>query len=159
MTESGKTTLGKQLCRIQRQCGFKTIVLDPMHDPEWQADFKTHSPDVFLRMLWQSRRCMAFIDEAGKHAGRFDDLMEETATESRHWGHSMFYLSQRGAMLSPTIRGQCKHLFLFAMAADDTKELARNFNCPQLKEANILQPGEYFHVTRFGIFERCRAWE
>lgn len=158
MTESGKTTFAKQLSRSLHEQKKNVIVLDPMNDPDWGGGYRTANPDEFLKVFWSNQQCYAFIDESGDVVGQYDVLMRQTATKGRHWGHSCFYLSQRGAMLSTTVRAQCRHLFLFCSAADDCKVLAREFNQPELLTANNLPQGEYFHVARFGKLERGKLW-
>lgn len=154
MTESGKTTLAKKLAASYRAAGVSVLVLDPLCDPEWGADFQTSDPDEFLEVYWASRSCAVFIDEAGESVGRFDKTMEKTATRGRHWGHSNHYLSQRGAQISRTVRDQCSHIFLFTTALDDSKIHANEWNKPELKTCNALPQGAYFHATRFGKLER-----
>jgi len=78
MTLSGKTSIAKTLCAKYKASGVKTIVLDPMNDPAWQADFRTYDPEEFLNILWASRQCAVFIDESGDMVGRFDKEMEKT---------------------------------------------------------------------------------
>ena len=150
MTESGKTTLAKRLAKRYKQKGVNVLLLDPLNDPGWEVDFRTTDADEFLRVFWQSRRCAAFIDEAGDAVGRFDTVMQRTATRGRHWGHNVHYISQRGAMLAPTVRDQCGHLFLFTTALNDSKLHANEWNNPELAQANSLPQGCYYHVTRFG---------
>lgn len=154
MTESGKTTFAAQLSHAYSNNGFGVLVLDPMRDARWRANFITSNPDEFLRVFWNSQRCMAFIDEAGETVGRFDELMVRTATRGRHWGHSCHYLSQRGALLNRTVRDQCSHLFLFTTALEDCKLHANEWNKPQLREACNLAQGDYFHATRFGVLDK-----
>lgn len=155
MTESGKTTLAKQLV-IASQA--KSIVLDPMNDPGWQADFKTANSAEFLDMVWASEKCDVVVDEAGEAIGRYDVIMEKIATQSRHWGHNAYFLTQRGAQISATVRAQCRHLFLFTSAKDDCKILANEYNRPELLEANTLPQGHFIHVTRFGHCSRGKLW-
>lgn len=177
MTESGKTTLAKRLAKSYYQRGRGVIVLDPMGDPEWSPIdrdglpfdqiqqqmaklrnegrfFQTADPDEFLRVFWDSQSCMVFIDEAGDAVGRYDTAMQQTATKGRHWGHSVHYLSQRGAQLARTVRDQCSHLFLFTTAKKDALLHADEWNQPELVQASLLPQGEYFHVTRFGELQR-----
>lgn len=158
MTESGKTTFARQLSHKLKQSGEPVIVLDELCDPGWAADFRTADSDEFLKVFWASRGCYAFIDEAGDAVGRYDDAMRRTATRGRHWGHSCFYLSQRGALLSATVRGQCKHLFLFTSPLDDCKVYAREFNKPELLAGANLPQGHYFHVQRYGNVTRGQLW-
>jgi len=159
MTESGKTTLAKKLAAHYKANGIGVLVLDPLSDPEWQADYKTSNPDDFLRVFWESRQCAVFIDEAGESVGRFDDAMIRTATKGRHWGHACHYISQRGAMLSKTVRGQCRHLFMFCMALDDGKEMAKEYNCPELMQCVNLEQGGYYHIARFGTLTRSNIFQ
>ena len=154
MTESGKTTLAKRLANAYRSRGFKIIVLDPLSDPEWCADFRTDDVEQFLNTFWNSRKCMAFIDEAGESVGTYDKVMIKTATKGRHWGHSVHFISQRGTQVARTVRDQCSHLFLFTTAMQDSKIHANEWNNPTLTQANLLQKGEYFHATRFGKLEK-----
>ena len=46
MTMSGKTTLAKRLAAHYTQNGINVVVLDPMYDPEWEADFTTADENV-----------------------------------------------------------------------------------------------------------------
>ena len=153
-TLSGKTSLAKELAKAYRARGIPVVVLDPMSDPEWESDFKTRDPDEFLRVLWDSEQCAGFIDEAGKSAGRFDEAMIETATEGRHFGHRMHYISQRGAQLSVTLRTQCTELFLFNTSLDDCKVHANEWGEPELKKGNVLPHFPYYYKSRFKPVQR-----
>jgi len=158
MTESGKTSLAKQLSARYKSQGIGVLVLDPMHDPGWTADYQTDDQHEFMDVFFNSRSCMAFIDEAGESVGQYDKLMTKTATKSRHWGHSVTYISQRGTMINRTVRDQCRHLFLFASALEDCKVYAREFNKPELVEAANFAPGEFFKVGRFVPAERMKLF-
>lgn len=149
MSESGKTTLARQLSHILHSSGHKVLVLDEMNDPGWAADYITDDNDLFLEAFWANRECFVFIDEAANSVGRYDDAMRQTATQGRHWGHSCFYISQRGSGVNATVRGQCRHLYLFSSPIEDCKIYAREFNRTELLEAAQLPQGEYFHVKRF----------
>lgn len=156
MTESGKTTLAKRLAAKYKADGYKVIVLDSMCDPGWQADYQTSDPDEFLATFWASQSCMCFIDEAGDSVGRYDKVMQRTATRGRHWGHSVHYISQRGVQIATTVRDQCSHIFLLTTSAADSKIHANEWNAPIILRANALRKGQYFHATRFGAVE-CGA--
>lgn len=158
MTESGKTSLAKQLAAYYKSKGIGILVLDPMHDPGWNADYQTDDQNEFLEVFFNSRRCMVFIDEAGESVGQYDKIMTRTATKGRHWGHSVHYISQRGTMVNRTVRDQCRHLFLFATALDDCKLYAREFNKPELLQAANFGPGEFFKTGRFTTVERCKLF-
>lgn len=151
MTESGKTALAKKLAEKYKEAGINVIVLDPLTDPSWNADYQTSDPDEFLQVFWQSRKCAVFIDEAGESAGRYDNAMIKTATKGRHWGHNVHYISQRGSMISPTIRGQCSKLFLFNTGLKDAKVHAEEWGKEELKNANQLKRGEFYHCDKFDL--------
>lgn len=160
-TESGKTTLAKRLASALHARGEHILILDPLNDPEWPSGdrtFRTHDPEVFLAVLWKSRQCHAFIDEAGDMVGRFDETMRKTATSGRHWGHSCYYISQRGAMVDTTVRAQCRHLFLFASSAKDCKVLAEEYNAPELIQVVDFPAGRYFHKARFQPLQTGELW-
>lgn len=174
MTESGKTTLGKQMAHAYFREDFGVIVLDPMCDPGWKPPqgneldiewkyqlkkryYQTDDPEEFLRVFWDSRQCMVFIDEAGDAVGKYDHAMQQTATKGRHWGHCVHFLSQRGAQLSPTVRHQCSHMFLFTTAKQDAELLAREWNQPELVNASQLPQFEFYHVQRYAPLKRGKV--
>jgi hypothetical protein len=164
-TESGKTTCGKRLAHRWLDCGTNVIVLDPLNDPGWKPAgyveredspqiIQTSSPAEFLEIFWASRRCAAFIDEAGQTVGRYEMVMQETATRGRHWGHSVHFLTQRGTQIALTVRDQCTRMFLFRTGPKDSKIHAEEWGQPQLLNAVHLAKGNYYYVTRFGELKR-----
>jgi len=164
MTESGKTTLAKELAKRLKAKNIPVLVLDPMHD-EWAADFQTDDPDEFLNAFWSTEwkhrdsGAHCFIDESGDSVGRFNTLMNQTATKGRHWGHSVYFLTQRGAQLSPTVRDQCSNLFLFVSGLKDCKIHAEEWNKPELIEAAQMPQGDYFSVKRHAPIKRFNIFE
>lgn len=158
MTESGKTTLAKALTHQFHKQGIGVLLLDPMNDPGYAAHYRTADPSAFLDVLWANQSCMCFVDESADMVGRFDTTMQQTATKGRHFGHSCFYISQRGAQLSATVRAQCRHLYLFTSAKDDCKTLANEFNKPELLNANSLPQGHFYDVSRFGPATLRKLW-
>ena len=159
MTESGKTTLAKKLLRDFKKSGIKSIVFDPLNDPNWCSDEKYDDSDDFLESFWSNRRCAVFIDEAGESVGRYDMMMQKTATRGRHWGHSVHYLAQRATQLNRTVRDQCSHLFLFCSSKEDGKIHAQDWNDDALLRCNELKRGEFFHATRFDPARKYNIFE
>ena len=157
MTESGKSTLGKHFVREHQARGIGTIVLDPLNDPEWAADYQTDQKDDFLAVVKQSRKCALFVDESGEQIGHYSDEMFWLATRARHYGHKSYFLSQRAQQISPTVRTQCSTLALFNVSKKDAEILADDFNRPELKEANQLRQFEFFLVNRFGPTRRFKT--
>lgn len=150
MTEMGKTTLARALSAAYRKQGFKNIVLDPLRDPRWSADFITSDGDEFLDIAKRSKRCMLFMDEGSESVGRYNFEMQWTATQSRHWGHSSHFIAQGAVQLAPIVRDQCSRVFLFCCGARNGKLLAEEFNAPELDLCVSLLPGEYFSAVRGG---------
>lgn len=149
-TESGKTTLARNLAAHYKHSGYGVLVLDPLTDPRWPCDFITADAEEFLDIFWRSRRCIAFMDEGGESVGRYDLAMQKTATRGRHWGHSCHYIAQDPTQLAPIVRAQCSHLFAFALSLRQSKVLAEEFNEPLLETCTKLRQGEYIHAQRFG---------
>lgn len=158
MTQSGKTTLAKALVQRYRKNGIGVLVLDPLNDPGWCANWQTNDPAAFLDTFWNSRQCACFIDESGDAVGRYDEAMQRTATRGRHWGHRVHYLTQRGAQLSRTVRDQCSEIFLFTTSQKDAKLHAEEWNRDELAKAHTLQQGEYFHTGRFSPLTKNSLW-
>ena len=158
ISESGKTTLALRLAAAYKAQGVGVLVLDPLRNPEWHADFITNDETEFLDTFWRSRSCMCFIDEAGEAVGKYNLAMQKTVTRGRHWGHAVHVISQRGAQLSVTVRDQCRHLFLFCSSRRDGEMLAAEFNRPELAECAGLKQGEYFHASRFGELKRTQLF-
>lgn len=124
-------------------------MLDPLNDPEWEADYQTDDNEEFLNVMYQNRSCALFIDESGQSIGRYAQEMAACATQSRHFGHKAYFISQRAVQLDRTVRDQCTTLFVFRVGHNDAKVLAEEFGYEELKEAHKLKKGECFVVTRF----------
>jgi hypothetical protein len=151
-TASGKTTLAKKLCKQAASDGISSIVLDPIGDPDWTqhgAGFVTSDPEKFSEVVKASRSCWLFVDESGEAIGRYNDSLFWLATRSRHYGHRAYFLTQRGAQLSPTVRDQCTELFLFSCSTRDAKILSEEFIRPELLQAPEFPPGKCFRVRRY----------
>lgn len=150
MSESGKTTLARGLCHYYKSQGRGTLVLDPLNDPRWRADYQTTNAEEFLEVMRRSKSCYCFIDEGGQMVGRYNVEMQWCATQARHWGHSCHFIAQGATQLAPIVRDMCSHLFLFCCAKRNGVLLAEDWNEPLLERcADIPQYG-YFHASKFG---------
>ncbi len=146
---SGKTTLAKLLIPIYQRNNIKTVVLDPLQDPTWNADFQTDDNDTFLQTMYQSRSCALFVDESGSAIGRYSGSMAVVATQSRHLGHKAHFITQRPSQLDKTIRDQCSTLFLFCVSKKDAITLADEFGYDEILRACKFRQGECLKITRF----------
>jgi hypothetical protein len=166
MTESGKTTLAKAIAREQVKSQRGVIVLDPF-STKWDCDFQTADQSQFLSVVWANQDCDVFIDEAGLAVGHFDKLMQQLATQGRHYamrngtwggGHNCYFICQRAKMISPTVRTQCRTLFAFHQAREDAEILAREYGYDELLACPDLAQGEFFKVQRFEGVTRGRVF-
>lgn len=152
-TESGKTTLAKQLARKFCDRGISVLVLDPLRDPAWSASYVTADPGEFFDLYWQNESCAVFIDESGElcSSKNYAQSMVDSATRGRHYGHKNFYIAQRGTLIRRTIRDQCRDLFLFNSGLEDCKIHSAEWNAPNIRHNGpFLKKGEFLHKPRMG---------
>jgi hypothetical protein len=155
---SGKTTLATKLAATHKNKGRGVLVLDPLLDPAWGADFCTFDPDLYIDTVYKSRSCALFVDESGETIGRYGGVMETLATRSRHFGHKAHFLCQRATQISKTMRAQCSEAYIFNLCLDDGIDLAREFNAPILREVHTLKQGECIYIRRFSAPVRLNAF-
>lgn len=146
--ESGKTTLAKIISRKLRARGHGVLVLDKWRSPDWNAHEVVTDADQFKELVYQSRKCYCFVDEAPETL-ELDRENNHFATMSRHWGHSFYFISQRVTGLTPMIRTNCSNIFLFKQHHEDAKILAREFACDNLFMSKTLRKGEF--IAKQGI--------
>lgn len=151
MTMSGKSTLAKMMVQKYKTKNppTRTIVLDPIQDPDWRADFQTDENDIFLEAMYASRSCALFVDESGSAIGRYGGSMAVVATQSRHLGHKAHFLTQRPSQLDKTIRDQCSVLFLFRVSRSDAKTLYEEFGNEEILESPNFPQGQCLKIERF----------
>lgn len=151
-TESGKTTLAKSFARKLRLAGKPVVVCDILAS-QWDCNILFDDPEEFLAYVQTVEKCYIFIDEAGEVNSLHKEL-SWLATRSRHYGHSVFFISQRVMALKPIVRTQCSVLHTFTMSFNDAKLLCDDFNHEELIEATKLQQGHFLSCTRFGRVEK-----
>lgn len=145
---SGKTTFAAKKAIALQNNGVSCIVLDPLADQRWKGAscFVTADREKFLEVVWNSRSCAIFVDEAGREIGKYSDTMNELATMGRHFGHKCHFITQRSKQLSPHLRDQCSELAIFKQSLADTRDLANEFVEEKINEAHTLQKGEFILV-------------
>jgi len=151
MTESGKTTLAKNIAFQLMRKKQPVMVLDILGS-QWPANFQTTNIIEFMNYVSRVKNCYIFIDEAGE-VGKLNKEFYWLATRSRHFGHSVFFITQRSMQLKPIIRGQCQQLFLFCSTKKDCQILYEDFNHNELLTGNSLRQGTFLHAQRFS---ECR---
>lgn len=146
-TGAGKSTLARELVRMfgPDRCLIHDPLLSEWHGAETHADSES-----FLAAFHASRSRHCFVDESLEVAGHHDRDMIVTATRGRHYGNRCWYLSQRAAGLSVTLRAQCSSLFLFRVRTRDAEAIADDFDDDGLLASSRLPPYVFLHKTRFG---------
>lgn len=154
-TESGKTTLAKQLAAGYQAKGIPVIVLDPMLD-NWPADIITDDKTRFNAIVKHpdTQGCAIFVDESGEAIGRYDQEMVWLATRARHYGHNSHFIVQRTTMLNKTICTQCRYLYLFNCTFSDAKMLSEDFAGFDPREVVNLPQFHYFFCNSWGIAQK-----
>lgn len=153
-TGSGKSVFARSLSRRLYQYKKGIIVYDP-YRAKWSADYIDADFDTFIERVNTSENCLVIVDESGD-IGRYNKRLESLATQSRHRGHDMVFISQRIQQLSVTVRENCAGLYLFRSSVAAGEILADSWIAPDLKEAHMLKVGEYYEVMRMGA---CRKME
>lgn len=156
-TESGKSCLAKLLAAELKASGKTVAVLDPLCDPGWKATFQTDDIEEMRIFLEKNRSVYLFVDECGEWFNEGNDTTHAwLATRSRHYGHSVFFISQRAVQIPTTMRGQASRLFLFTSSAYDGKIHSEEWNKNELLECNSLPQFHFIRCSRFGVIERLR---
>jgi hypothetical protein len=108
----------------------------------------------FAAVVRASLRCQVFVDESPELIGGRSPDHAWMATQARHLGHQVHFLAQRATMLSPTVRGQCSHVFAFRSPTPDAKLLAEERAAPELIGASTLALGHYLYARPDGRVTR-----
>ena len=156
MTESGKSTLGKALATELHSRGKPVMVLDILGSA-WDATYVTSNINEFMDVVKGVQSCYVFIDESGE-VGQLAEEFYWLATRSRHYGHSVTFITQRSLQLKPIIRAQCRQLSMFCSSKNDCKILHEDFNYPELLQGVNLHQGEYYLCQRFGKISKQRVF-
>lgn len=159
ITETGKTTLAFSLAAKYKARGIRVLVLDPDKRKNWNADFITDDPDLFVETCKLNQGCALFIDEGSVTIGRYAGSSQWLATNARKWGHKAHFITQRAQQIDPNVRNQCTTIFLFKQSVDDAKILSKDFVAPSLLDACSLKKGEYLgKIGVDGEVFKARAW-
>lgn len=149
MSGSGKTTLVKWLTAAMKKKGIKVAVLDPLLDPEWNADFITSDSAEFMRYVKQNKSHVLVVDESGSAIGRYNEAMNWLATTSRHLGHTTFFIMQGATQVDPIIRGQCSKCFMFTCAGPISDKIAIEMNEPKVSKGSRLKKGCFYLIDSY----------
>lgn len=136
--------------RLVREYRRPSLVLDPLGSSGWETEYVYTDSRAFVRAAAEATSCNLFVDESGEVIGQHEKEMFWLATRARHRGHLSHFIVQRPNQLSPTVRGQCSHLFIFRSGAKDSQILADEFACKEITRAASFRLGQYLYVTPDG---------
>jgi hypothetical protein len=156
VTQSGKTTLAHAIAHDLEAHGENIIVFDPVgtktakgnwpqsaivFDDEYEFFTYLQRPDVFDAHV--------FVDESGEifTAQKRENLW--LLTRGRHMesgGFTVYMIAQRPKMILPTARSQAGVCYMFRLAADDQRDIGRDFGFSGLEKIN-LDKGDFLVLT------------
>lgn len=156
ISESGKSCLAFEIAETLRRQGEGVISLSTRDHARWGlvSSFHTTNIDDFWHVVNRSQWCFNFVDEAGDWCTHpADERMNILARAFRHEPHFMstFFIAQRLQYIAPSIRSQCRRLYLFRVGKKDANELAEAWVCDELRDAYKLPFGHYYRVSFNGV--------
>jgi ABC-type glutathione transport system ATPase component len=161
----GKSSLARVLIDKSKKKKTDAIVFDPffvdgISDAQelWGAEQATSSKMKFGRMVNKSLRCLTVVDEASEW-GKSSKFLETIASKFRHRGQKIIFICQNYTMLSPTIRNQCSHIYVFRTLGESCKSLCKEYG-NIMKCVRNFKNGEYLyfkvenpnHIIKDNIF-------
>lgn len=152
ISQSGKTSLCKELCDEYTVAGHGTLVYDPLFDDGWNASLVTADKGEFIEAYFGSQNCRVFIDESSELDRHADKEFAAMATRGRHYGHLNFFIAQRFTMMPRNIRSQISRVFSFRQGPEDARELSKQIGEKSLLQVSQLQRGKYMYSDGFTTF-------
>ena len=144
VTGSGKTTLAKHIAKR-----LKRVIVFATYKSDWQCFHFTDNVSELVSIVETNKRLNIFIDEAGESLKRNDKEFQFLATRTRHFGHNVFFITQRANQLTPNIRTNCESLYCFKQSFNDASVLAQEFADETIMKVTEL-PKFYFYEKPFG---------
>ena len=144
VTQSGKTTLAHAMSHHFAEAGQRVIVFDPVGTEtakgKWPDSAVIFSEEgEFFEYLSRDdvNDAHVFIDEAGDifTAQKRENLW--LLTRGRHFGFSVYMIAQRPKMILPSARSMAGACYLFRLAADDMRDIGRDFGFSGLDKINL----------------------
>lgn len=144
VTNSGKTTLARYVCRGLIKKKRPRVVFDPMGTNtaggDWGEGATIYSDvDSFLDLMYSDGfgDTDVFVDEA--HNIFSHDKKEHLwmLTQGRHYGMRFHLLTQRPPKVHPDARTNCGQCFMFRLAFDDVKAIGNDYGYSDIHKINL----------------------
>jgi len=163
---TGKSGLAKQIGSHLRLSGKKVFAFNPTGEAGYTrqdaygcaaAEFETDDINEFLSAVTDelnknpSGNLYLIVDEAHEFFKRADCETLWLGTRGRHYGITIIAVTQRGAQINPTFRGQCSRVFLFACSRLDAKFMADEYGRKEFETATNLAQLEYYQTDGFTV--------
>lgn len=150
ITMSGKTTICQIYANELVKAGKNVAVVDPYASQKWGNVKFVDTAEELVAFLRENKSYYFFIDESSMMLDRYDTTLYWLATNSRHYGHSGFFICQRVQQIHPNIRQQCVKAVIFKTAKSDSKTLGEDYAAEIVEEAASLKQFEFIKVSGFG---------
>lgn len=161
-TQTGKSTLCKNIISDFQAMNIPVIVYEPFGDPFFKADLKFKEVAPFLKAVFENKNCCIFVDECGKFFSaenkHLKHLQEKLLTMGSHYGHKVFLIAQRYTQIPTTPRNQANTIILFNSSIKDGQTHAEEWNDSTLKNCINLKKGEYIYKRRMEKAEVKRVF-
>ena len=158
--------MAKQIGSHLRLKGQKVFAFNPTGEAGYTrqdeygcaaAEFETHDIDDFAAAVSEeleknpTGNLFLIVDEAHEFFQRRDCEHLWIGTRGRHYGITIIAVTQRGAQINPTFRGQCSKIYIFACSRLDAKFLGDEYGKREFETATDLPPLEYYSTDGFSI--------
>lgn len=156
-TETGKSRLAKKLCETRvksRKYGNTAhIVLDALgaywgDGVEVVQSFEELHAAIIEYHADKIPLCV-YVDEADIFLSMRNPENHWLLLRGRHFGVSVVVITQRPAMVAPSVRGMCATLHSFSVSEADAKMLANDYACPALAKVLVGQKQGHWHHVRW----------
>ena len=147
-TGSGKTFKARTVAGEFRAASVPVLSFIPEGHHWSEATRNYHDPERFIAMVNASRRCAVFVEFSDASVEKFDVGFSRLATWSRNLGHRCYFIAQRHTQIAPTIRDQCRFLWLFRVGFKTADILAEEYVDRALTGAPNLKDYHYFLKKR-----------
>lgn len=134
VTESGKTTLAREIANRLQAKKHNVIVYDPLGTPTANGGWGKNAliftePELFTEYLSRDdvMHAHVFVDES---IDIFDSRNTPNIwmlTKGKHFGFQFYLIAQRPKMLPPNVRTMCATCYMFRLARDDAREICADF--------------------------------